>query len=405
MAASYRKIGIIREGKVPADRRVPLTPAQCKEVMQRFPEVDLVVQRSPVRAFSDAEYEAFEIPMADDLDGRELIMGVKEVPLDMLVKDKSYLFFSHTIKEQPHNRKLLRAVLEKNITLLDHELLTDADGVRVLAFGYWAGVVGAYNAMRAWQLVHGGPDLKPAHACHDLEELEKHLHAYPLPKDLRIVLTGGGRVGKGAMGVFERAGVERVTPTEFLEVKHAGPVYTVLGTKDLYARDDGAAFDNDAFHRDPRGHHSLFLPYARHAGIYVACHFWDPRGPKILSATDLRDDQLGLQVVADISCDIDGPIDSTLRATTIDAPFLGYDPLTGSEVLPGTKGSITVMSVDNLPCELPRDASEAFGRDLIERVLPNLVGADPTGMIDRATIATGGSLTAGFNYLSNYAKG
>jgi alanine dehydrogenase len=405
MAASYRKIGIIREGKEPADRRVPLTPAQCKEIMQRYPEVDLVVQRSPVRAFSDAEYEAFEIPMADDLDGRELILGVKEVPLAMLREDKSYLFFSHTIKEQAHNRKLLRTVLDKGITLMDHELLTDPEGNRVLAFGYWAGVVGAYNAMRAWQLVHGGPELLPAHECHDLEELERHLHAYPFPKDLHIVLTGGGRVGKGAMGVFERAGVERVAPKAFLEDVHAGPVYTVLGTRDLYARNDGMPFNKDAFHKDPTGHHATFLRYTRKADIYVACHFWDPRGPKILSAQDLRDEGSKLKVVADISCDIDGPIDSTLRATTIADPFFGYDPRTENEVVAGTKGTITVMSVDNLPCELPRDASEAFGRDLIERVLPNLLGMDQEGMCDRATIAKNGKLMPKFTYLTEYAGG
>ena len=405
MAVPYSKIGIIREGKAPADRRVPLTPGQCREVIQRYPSIDLSVQRSSVRAFTDDEYEAAGVRLVDDLNDRELIMGVKEVPLDMLLPGKSYLFFSHTIKEQPHNRKLLQDVLRKGIRLIDHELLTDPQGVRVLAFGYWAGVVGAYNGFRAWQLTHGGPALKPANACHDLEELERHLHAYPLPQDLRIVLTGGGRVGKGAMGVLERAGVERVTPAEFLSQPAAGPVYTVLGSSDLYERTDGAAFDKAAFHQDPSGHRSRFLAYARRAHIYMACHFWDARGPKILSADDLRDPTLSLEVVADISCDIGGPIDSTLRATTIAEPFLGYDRHSGREVHPGTEGSITVMSVDNLPCELPRDASEAFGRDLIERVMPHLAGQDEEGMIARATIAEAGSLTPRYNYLQKYVQG
>ncbi len=404
MASTYHKIGIIREGKQPADRRVPLTPAQCKEVMQRFPDVDLVVQRSAVRAFTDAEYEAFEIPLVDDLEDRDLIFGVKEVPLDMLLPDKSYLFFSHTIKEQPHNRKLLKAALARNIRLIDHELLTNPEGERVLAFGYWAGVVGAYNAMRAWQLTHGGPVLKPAHACHDLEELERHLHAYPLPNDLRIVMTGGGRVGKGAMGVLERAGVKRISPKEFLDGKSDRPVYTVLGSADLYRRDDGAAFDKNAFHHDPSGHHAHFLPFARQAQIYMACHFWDPRGPKILSASDLKAPALTLEVIADISCDIGGPIDSTLRATTITEPFFGYDPVSGAEKAAGTKGTITVMSVDNLPCELPRDASEAFGRDLVERVLPSFVDGDKDGMIERATIVSNRRLTAPYSYLKGYSE-
>jgi hypothetical protein len=405
MSTAYRKIGITREGKQPADRRVPLTPAQCKEVMQRHPEVDLVVQRSPVRAYTDAEYEAFEVPLVDDLNDRELILGVKEVPLEMLLPGKAYLFFSHTIKEQAHNRKLLRAILDKRIRLIDHELLTNPHGERVLAFGYWAGVVGAYNGMRAWQLMHGGPLLKPAHQCHDLEELEKHLHAYPLPTDLRIVLTGGGRVGKGAMGVLERAGVKRISPKEFLTANNTAPVYTVLGSADLYQREDVGPFDKQAFHEDPRGHRARFLPFARVAHLYMACHFWDPRGPKILSAADLRDPGLSLEVIADISCDIGGPIDSTLRATTIAEPFFGYDPKSGAEKPAATPGTLTVMAVDNLPCELPRDASEAFGRDLIERVLPSLVVTDGEGMIARATIAQYGALTDTYQYLTNFVNG
>lgn len=405
MTTAYRKIGIIREGKEPADRRVPLTPAQCKEVLQRYPGVDLVVQRSPVRAYTDAEYEAFEIPLADDLEDRDLILGVKEVPVHMLLPGKAYLFFSHTIKEQPHNRKLLKAILDRKIRLIDHELLTDPHGERVLAFGYWAGVVGAYNGMRAWQLNHGGPELRPANQCHDLEELEHFLHAYPLPQDLRIVLTGSGRVGRGAMGVLERAGVKRISPSEFLAGNHAFPVYTPLGSSDLYVRDDGKPFDKEAFHHDPRGHHANFLPFARKAHIYMACHYWDARGPKILSTQDLRDPALSVEVIADISCDIGGPIDSTLRATTIAEPFFGYDPVTASEKPAGTPGNITVMSVDNLPCELPRDASEAFGNDLVQRVLPFLVGADSEAMIERATIACNGILTPPCTYLQGYVNG
>ncbi|MCB9168710.1 MAG: alanine dehydrogenase [Flavobacteriales bacterium] len=403
MAAHYRRIGIIREGKVPVDRRVPLTPRVCRMACDRFPGLDLIAQRSPVRAFSDQEYMDADIPLTDDLADRELIIGVKEVPVDQLLRGKSYLFFSHTIKKQPHNRKLLRAVLDGGITLIDHELLTDANGHRVLAFGHWAGVVGAYNALRAWNLFHGGRSLKPAHACRDLGELKaelKHLH---LAGDLRIVITGHGRVGRGALEVLALAGIERVDPATFLKSSTNGPVLTVLDTADLYARDDGRSFDKEVFHHDPSGHHAVFLPYVRKANMYLACHFWDARGPKILTHNDLKAPDLALQVIADISCDVDGPIDSTLRSTTIDAPFFGYDRGTGTEVPTGTPGSITVMAVDNLPCELPRDASESFANDLYERVLPALLGDDPSGMIDRATIARDGALTGPYTYLAEYA--
>ena len=397
----YKKIGIIREGKEPPDRRVPLTPKQCKEVLLRG--VDIAVQRSPVRAFTDAEYTAQDVRMTEDLTDRDLIIGVKEIPYHMLMAEKSYLIFSHTIKKQPHNRSLLRTVLDRRITLIDHELLTDEKGERVLAFGRWAGVVGAYNAFRAWEAMHGPATLRPAHMCHDRAEMELHLLDYKLPQDLRVVLTGGGRVGKGVMEVLDRIGMRQVGPEEFLGKDNTGPVYTVLGSGDLYKRNDGAPFDRSDFHTDPSDHHSDFDPFARAAHIYLACHFWDPRGPKILPAELLRAPGISLKVVADLSCDIGGPIDSTLRASTIAEPFFGYDPASGTECPVGQPGSITVMSVDNLPCELPRDASKSFGRDLMDHVLPNLIGEDAGGMIARATIARNGELTERYRYLQDYA--
>ena len=397
----YKKIGIIREGKEPPDRRTPLTPKQCHEVLLKG--IDITVQRSPVRAYTDAEYTAQGVRMTEDLTDRDLIIGVKEIPYHMLMAEKSYLIFSHTIKKQPHNRKLLRTVLDRRITLIDHELLTDAKGERVLAFGRWAGVVGSYNAFRAWEAMHGAATLRPAHRCHDRSEMELHLLDYKLPQDLRIVLTGGGRVGKGAMEVLDRIGMQRVEPQAFLRKDNATPVYTVLGSEDLYRRDDGRPFDRAAFHADPSGHHAVMAPFAEAAHIYIACHFWDPRGPKILPSELLRGPGISLKVIADLSCDIGGPIDSTLRASTIADPFFGYAPGSGKECPVGTAGSITVMSVDNLPCELPRDASKSFGRDLMDHVLPNLIGEDSGDMIGRATIARNGQLTARYSHLQDYA--
>jgi saccharopine dehydrogenase (NAD+, L-lysine-forming) len=400
----YSKIGIIREGKTPPDKRVALTPAQCLEVMMRYPGTDVVVQRSPVRAISDAEYEAAGVRLTDDVSDRDLLIGVKEVPVDMLHEGLSYQFFSHTIKQQPHNRKLLQAALAKRIRLIDHELLTDRKGERVLAFGKWAGVVGAYNAFRAWQATLGGPFLKPAHLCHDRAEMEQHLHAFPLPKDLRVVMTGGGRVGRGAMEVLDKAGLARVSPSAFLNAVFDGPVYTVLGSADLYRREDGKPFDKAAFHTDPSGHVADLMPFILKANLFMACHFWDPRGPKILTSEMLRTPGQALRVVADMSCDVGGPIDSTLRASTIAEPLYGYLPHSNAECGVGTPGSITVMAVDNLPCELPRDASEAFGRDLVDHVIPHLVHADAEGMIERATIVEQGRLNDRYAYLSAYAS-
>lgn len=398
----YKKIGIIREGKEPPDRRTPLTPKQCHEVLLKG--IDITVQRSPVRAYTDAEYTAQGVRMTEDLTDRDLIIGVKEIPNHMLMAEKSYLIFSHTIKKQPHNRKLLRTVLDRRITLIDHELLTDTKGERVLAFGRWAGVVGSYNAFRAWEAMHGAATLRPAHQCHDRAEMELHLLDFKLPQDLRIVLTGGGRVGKGAMEVLDRIGMQRVEPGVFLGKDNTAPVYTVLGSEVLYRRDDGRPFDRAAFHADPSGHHAVMAPFAEAAHMYIACHFWDPRGPKILPSGLLKEPGISLKVIADLSCDIGGPIDSTLRASTIADPFFGYDPGSGKECTVGTAGSITVMSVDNLPCELPRDASKSFGRDLMDHVLPNLIGEDSGDMIGRATIARNGELTARYSYLEDYVK-
>lgn len=397
----FKKIGLIREGKNPPDRRVPLTPKQCHEVALKG--IDITVQRSPVRAYADAEYTAQNVRVTGDLTDRDLIIGVKEVPLEMLMAGKAYLFFSHTIKKQPHNAKLLHTVLQRRITLLDHELLTDAHGKRVLAFGKWAGVVGAYNAIRAWQATMGGPVLKPAHECHDRAEMDIELSKFPIPQNMRIVLTGDGRVGHGAMETLDRAGFTRLAPVNFLGGSPDGPAYTVLSSEHLYIRDDGKPFDREAFHEDPSGHHAAFLPYARKAQIYIACHFWDARGPKILTADNLREPGISLRVVADISCDIGGPIDSTLRASTIAEPLFGYHIPSGNECAVGAPGSITVMAVDNLPCELPRDSSKSFGRDLLEHVLPQLTGPDPGGMMARATIAKDGKLSPAYAYLADYA--
>lgn len=229
MKEGIRRIGIIRERKVPVDRRVALTPKAARRAMALHPGLDLVVEPSPVRAFSDAEYEAAGVPLQADLGDRDLLIGVKEVPVEHLLAGKRYLFFSHTIKKQPHNRKLMQAVVRKGITLIDHELLTDDAGERVLAFGHWAGVVGAYNALRGWNMLRGGPGMKPAHECHDLAELKHEVLKLEDRAALHIVMTGAGRVGQGALELLESADVRRSTPDDLRSGKVTGPTVTVLG--------------------------------------------------------------------------------------------------------------------------------------------------------------------------------
>lgn len=399
---AYSKIGLLKEGKVPPDKRVTLTPRQCAELMADHASFDIQVQRSPHRAFTDDEYAEAGVELSDDLRDRELLIGVKEVPIEELRKGGHYLFFSHTIKKQPHNKKLLRAVLDKGITLLDHELLTDENGNRVIAFGRYAGIVGAYNALRGWHHLHALKELKPAHACHDRVEMEAQLEDLQIPSQTKILLTGSGRVGQGALEVLKEAGFHEVEPADFLSNNVTGHCFAVLETEDMYVRDDGKPFDKRAFYKDPRAHRSIVGHYAKVADLYLACHFWDARGPEILDRAAIE--QLGqrLKVIADISCDVNGPIASTIRATTIAEPFYGYHKTQHQECPVGTEGSILVMAVDNLPCELPRDASRSFGQQFMGSVASSMLNGDAPGMLDRATIVRKGKLTERFSYLQDW---
>ena len=190
------KIGLIREGKIPIDRRVALTPAQAKTVMHRFPGVEVVAERSDIRCYPDKEYEREGIRLVDSLEDCKIILGVKEVPVDSLIPAKTYFFFSHTIKKQPYNRGLLQEILRKNITLVDYETLTDQTGKRIIAFGRWAGIVGSYNGIWTFGQRYNLFNTRRAYTCFDLDDLWSELTNINLPP-IKIVLTGGGRVAKG----------------------------------------------------------------------------------------------------------------------------------------------------------------------------------------------------------------
>jgi len=397
-------IGIIRETKTPPDKRVPLTPSQCNSLLERYDQLDILVQPSEYRCFSDDEYRAAGMTLSEDITACDILMGVKEVKQDALIDQKTYLFFSHTAKKQPYNRELLQDVVRKGIRLVDYEYLTDEAGLRVVAFGRWAGVVGAYNGLRAYGLMGDDFDLKPAHECFDLEELHLELKKVELNNN-RILLTGGGRVAGGALEILDLAGVRQVSPEDFLELSYDHSVYTRLDPWHYTRRKDGAAFDFAHFMKHPEQYENSIMPYAARTNILVVCHFWDPKSPVMISREALAGGDYPLSLVADISCDIDGPIASTIRASTIASPFYGYDPATGGETGAFDKGAITVMAVDNLPGELPRDASANFGEALIANVIPELLGEKDSGMVDRASIAANGGLTDLYGYLEDYLAG
>ncbi|GIV32132.1 MAG: alanine dehydrogenase [Saprospiraceae bacterium] len=398
-------IGIIREGKIPPDSRTPLTPEQCLRAKALF-GLDIIVQPSPHRCFSDDEYRRLGIVVSEDLTPCDILFGVKEVPINQLIAGKTYLFFSHTIKKQAYNRKLLMAILEKRIRLIDYEVLTDEKGQRVIAFGKFAGMVGAHNAVWTWQRRKNlSPTLPRMYTFPHYEDAVQWYRQYLQLPAVKIVLTGTGRVANGAAQVLEDMGIQRVTAQAFLESTFDRAVFAQLSSKEYVRRKDGAPFDKETFYRQPALFESAFLPFAHKAQIFINGIYWDPRAPAFFTLEEMCDDAFSIEVIADVTCDIApaASVPSTIRPSTIADPVYGFDPCKGVEVPRHTAGTVDVMAIDNLPNELPRDASESFGERLIEHVLPELMNPQ-SEMIRRGTVAIEGQLGPCFQYLSDFVE-
>jgi saccharopine dehydrogenase (NAD+, L-lysine-forming) len=399
-------IGIIREGKVPPDFRVPLSPEQCAKIKLEYPSVDIIVQPSPIRCFKDQMYVDKGITVQEDLSSCDLIMGVKEVPVSSLIPNKRFMFFSHTIKKQSYNRKLLQEILSNKIQLIDYEVLKNKVGKRLIGFGRYAGIVGCYNGFRALGLKLGTYELKKASECFDRKEMEAELSKVVLDSNLKIVATGFGRVGFGAREILDLLPIIEVSPEEFLNNKFDKPVFTHLEVGDYYARKDNKAFHKKDFYENPSDFKSIMGKYIDQSDMYIACHYWSNKSPNIVELEQLQKENLRLKVVADISCDIAGPIATTIRPSTIAQPIYGFNPMIGEESDFKNTSNIAVMAVDNLPCELPKDASEDFGNDFIQFILPNFFNGDPDNIIGRGSETTlEGELTEGFKYLEEYVVG
>ncbi|MAY82798.1 MAG: alanine dehydrogenase [Flavobacteriales bacterium] len=399
------KLGIIREGKTPPDKRVPFTPEQCNLIEARYPQVDVLVQKSEVRAFTDEEYEIEGLSLVYNLQEADVIFGVKEVELADLIPNKTFFFFSHTIKKQPYNRELLRRVLELNIKLVDYECLTEAKGGRILGFGRFAGIVGAYNAFLTYGKRSGRFELKAAHQCKDQKEMESELSKVSLPPSFKIAISGFGRVAGGAREILEKLDLNEVDPDTFLSGEINEPTFTQLSVVDYFKKPSGESFERkEAFDHADR-FESDFFKFAKVTDIFIPCHYWDDKGPGFITAEELAHPDFNIQVVADISCDIDDPIASTIRPSTIESPIYDVDKKSRKEVDGPSDDTVSVMAVDNLPCELPREASADFGEALLDKVLPQLFGSDNDRVIDRATIAEGGKLKPDFEYLQDYVDG
>lgn len=397
------KVGILRETRNPPDRRVPLTPPQIIALQELYPNVDFYVQPSDSRCYGDEEYDYLDIPLREDLRNCDILLGVKEVDKRTFIPGKTYLFFAHVAKKQSHNREMFCEMVTRKIRLIDFEYLTTDMGQRIVAFGRYAGIIGAYNGLRARGIKTNGFKLKPAYQCRDLDEMWAGLHLIQLNPGLKILVTGEGRVACGAMETLSVCNLVRVSPEDFLIRQFDVPVVCRIGPAHYSRHKKGLPYDFNDFVKNPGNYESAFLPFAKVTDILMTGHFWDPRAPVLFTKDDMKRPDFRVSIIADISCDINGSVPSTIRATTIADPFYGYNPFSEVEEPAFLRpANITVMSVDNLPGELPRDASADFGRQLMKYVLQDLFTASDSKMIKRATITENGKLTSSFIYLNDY---
>jgi len=398
------KFGIIKERKNPPDRRVVFTPEELVRLQTEHPEAIIKVESSDIRVFSDEQYSKLEIEIETNMTDCDVLFGVKEVPIDALIPNKKYFFFSHTIKFQAYNRNLLVAILDKKIELYDHETIVDAKNKRLIGFGRYAGIVGAYNGLRGFGIKYDLFHIPKAETLKSKDDLIVKLKRQTLP-NIKIVLTGHGKVGMGAKEILDGMKVKEVSVSDFLNKKYSEAVYTQLDVLDYNKRLDGKVSNKSDFYKNPQEYTSDFIRFTEVANIFIAGHFHGNGAPDILTREMLISSKNKIQVVADVSCDVDGPIACTIKASTIADPFFGYLPQENKEVSFTHPGSILVMSVDNLPCELPKDASEGFGEMFMEHVIPAFFNGDKDGILQRAKMTENGKLTERFKYLQDYVDG
>ena len=395
------KICLLREGKIPADNRVALTPAQCKWLHKNAPDLRVVAQSSPDRCFSDKEYLAAGVEVLDDVSGCEILFGIKEVPVAELLTGKTYLFFSHTRKKQPTNQVLFRTILEKKITLIDYECLEHDDGQRILGFGFFAGVVGAHNGMMAYGRRTGLYELGRVYQQKSFRELIHTYFGLRLP-EIKVVVTGSGRVAHGVLEVMNLLEIVEVEPDEFLGRNFAYPVFTQVKGSGLYEHHHTGTYQREHFHREPQDYRCKFQPYSSKADILMNGIYWDKGMPRLFEWEDMLHPEFRLKTIADITDDREGSVPCNLGDSPMENPVYGVDKTTRRVTTPYLANCIDIMAVGNLPNELPRDASRYFGEQLIKHVLEALLRGGST-IIDRATMVRNGELTPPYAYLREYA--
>ena len=396
------KIGIIKEYKLPPDKRVVFSPEKCVETLQKFPQVEFFIEKSDIRCFSDLEYEEMGLNVVTDLSNCDVLIGVKEVPIEKLINNKKYFFFSHTIKKQPYNKKLLQQIIKKNIELFDHETIVDNNNNRLIGFGYYAGVIGAYNGLRAYGLKNNTFSIRKAIDLKDRQEFNSILKSLSIP-NMKILLTGKGRVGSGTKEVLDFLKIKEVSAQDFINETYNESVYVNIDVLD-YNYSDSIENTVSNFYNYPEKFRSTFSKFLSVSDIYFAGHYHNPKAPKLITLDDIKNPDFNVQVIADISCDINGPIASTIRPSTIENPTYGFhkEKLVECDFL--DENALAVMAVDNLPCELPRDSSEMFGEMFLKYVIPSFFNNDQENILKNSKITSEGSLTDRFSYLSDYIQ-
>jgi alanine dehydrogenase len=397
------RIGLIKEGKIPADNRVALTPAQCKWIIKNDPRISIKVERSQSRCFIDEEYKRAGVELVNDLNDCDIILGIKEVPPAQLLKNKTYLFFSHTRKKQPYNQKLLQTILKNNCTLIDYECMEHEDGQRIIGFGFFAGIVGAHNGMMAYGKRTGSFELDRVYKQKDFKELIHCYFGLKVPT-IKIAVTGSGRVAHGILEVMNLMGIIEVEKDEYIYKNFSYPVYVQLKGADLYVPKEPGRYNREHFHEHPAAYRCLFEDYIPHTDILMNGIFWDVNVPRLFETRDISKPNFRIQVIADVTDDSHGSVPINLGDQSIEDPVYGVDRKTFKKTAPYLPGSVDVMAVGNLPNELPRDASKYFGEQLLKYILPDLIEGN-SAIIERATIVKNGRLTERFNYLKEYAEG
>ena len=397
------KIGLIKEGKSCKDNRVAFTPKQCLELQVQYPHVKVFIQKSEIRCFSDAEYQKLGLPVVDDISHCDILLGIKEVPIEQLIPNKTYFIFSHTKKMQPYNQDFFKAMIAKKITLIDYECIEYTDGSRVLGFGFFAGIVGAHNGLMAYGLRTNTFHLERVFKVKDYSHLISSYFGLKLPP-IKIAVTGSGRVSKGIIEIMNLIDIKEVDDYDYCNTDFDYPVFIHLKGDSLYQRKDQKPFIRTDFHNNPKDYKCLFNNYLPYTQILLNGVYWEKSIAPLFTLDDLNQCKpMKLVTIADVTDDAYGSVPCNLGDATIEDPIYGFDVKTGSKTLPYQSEGIDIVAVGNLPNELPRDASYYFGEQLLKNVIPNIF-IENSPIINKATILKNGNITINFEYLKNYCK-